>query len=1171
MPNKTVWVGLFALILALSGCGSKATPTIKPSATEQPHPTAPAPTSQPAPPIAQQGIFISELLVGAPGNNNMEFVELYNAGSRVVNLQGWSLWYLKSGEKEASLIYQWENQADVPGYGHYLLARAGQDVRAIGDAEFDVPLFERKGVIELWNPDGEAVDALVWGDGPGSPAPMPEKGSSLERLPGGDGGNGMNSGDNAADFTANPAPAPQNSGASITPLPEQRLILSLDGPASVEPGREWAVNVKVDNATGGVVHDVRVMIPLLAGFEATSLPAGASRSGDWIEWMVAELADGTSETGVISLQSPWTYLTAVIKGAYVLASDWELPAYGPLRSVAVEGGLVPIAVARTLNGQTVTVEGIATMYTGGFFSGSSGTKFYLEDETGGVQVYCPGALGIVNVSLGDRVRVTGKVDVYRDSMEVIPVTYPDDVEVLEQNASEWEALPTALQAAASDESVLGRLIVVEGITDRIQEFSYSYEVDLIDDQGSRLLLYVDKETGVSAEPLQVGKSYRVTGVSEVYDGEWQLKPRLQTDFVEVFPPQLMLEAGVPHNVFPGETITYTLTAYNHTAAPLTNLRIVAARPGEGALIAEVLDGGEPQGDVIVWTLPELDAGGASVTVRYLATVADDVSGPIVIEEATATADEWPAPVETVPLLTFTGSGVPIWAIQGSAMESPYVRNLVTTEGMVVGVFPELGGFWIQELQTDDDPAASAGLFVLTGEVAIPVETGDWVRAKGKVREKSEQTMLHVLAPADVTVLSTGHALPAAVELDPPRDEREAQTYFEALEGMLVQVSDPAVAVAPTSLYGETALVRAAWGIERVMRGDPTGMLIFVDDGSEATHYDLGTLPFAVQTGDVVAGVIGPLAYTFGDYKIEPIEMPVITPTDRPLPSLEAAGPNAFSLATFNVENLFDVYDPSPSSPPKPSVIEYRLKLAKTADAIQAMGAPAIVGLQEVENIDILTDLVGQEAIAGYGYQPFLIEGTDSRGIDVGYLVRGDRATLEGGASYPAPEGLTSRPPLLITVTLHLQAGDETVYVLNNHFTSMSGGEEATEPARTAQAEWNATLVKRILAHKPEAYVAVLGDLNSFYDSPPLDVLRQIGLRHVYEYVEPYRPYSYIYQGESETLDHILVTPALYEYLVQVEALHIDADYPPAIPDDPSARRVSDHDPVIAVFFFESSE
>jgi predicted extracellular nuclease len=399
------------------------------------------------------------------------------------------------------------------------------------------------------------------------------------------------------------------------------------------------------------------------------------------------------------------------------------------------------------------------------------------------------------------------------------------------------------------------------------------------------------------------------------------------------------------------------------------------------------------------------------------------------------------------------------------------------------------------------------------------------------------------------------------------DDEESRAYLEALEGMLVQVTGPAVAVGPTSKYGETPLVRAEWGIERVMQGDPTGMLIIVDDGSSATHYDASSLAFPMQTGDMLDEVFGPLAYTYENYKIEPIALPHPAGSERPLPTLEPAGPDELSIATFNVEDLFDTLDPHPSDPPRPTRSQVQLDLTKMAEAVAAMGAPTVVGLQEVENVGILEDLAGQETLAGYAYTPVLIEGTDSRGIDVGYLVRGDRATLEGAAALPAPEGLTSRPPLLITVTAHLEMGDVTVYVLNNHFTSMSGGEKPTEPRRNAQAAWNVTLVKRILARDPEAYVVVLGDLNSFYDSLPLDTLRAAGLRHVYEFVEPERPYSYIYEGVSETLDHILMTPGLYGHLVHVEALHINADYPPPIPGDTSARRVSDHDPIVAILSF----
>jgi hypothetical protein len=857
----------------------------------------------------------------------------------------------------------------------------------------------------------------------------------------------------------------------------------------------------------------------------------------------------------------------VIRGYYVESGDGER-AYGPLLAMAVEGGTIPIAIARDLRGDTVTIEGIATMYTGGFFAGSTGTKFYVEDESGGIQVYCPGGMGLVEVEVGDRVRATGLIDVYQDSIEIVPEIYPDDVVVLEQAAGEPAAARVPLGQASRDEALLGRLVEVEGVANRIEEFTYSYEVDLVDEHGDLLLAYIEKDTGVTPDPLELGERYRVTGISEMYNDTWQIKPRIQVDLAEAYPPELVLEAYTRYSVQPGETFTYTLAATNHTQAPLTDVQIVAAPPAGEATVVAVLDGGwEAQGS-LVWSIPQLEGDGGSVMVRYQISVAGEPSGPIVTEAASATAREWPEPAVSQSTQTFVGSGVPIWAIQGPGDRSPYVRRHVSTEGIVTGVFPELGGFWIQETESDDDPATSAGLIVLSGELDVPVELGYEVQVSGRVGERSGQTVLEIAATNAVTVTSTGNLLPAAVPLDPPLDNGEAQVYYEALEGMLVEVAEPAVAVGPTNQYGETPLVLANWGIERVMRGDPAGMLIVVDDGGLTTHEDMSSLAFPMQSGDVLEWVTGPLAFTFDQYKIEPLSLPRITVNERPVDTAEPAGPNQLAIATFNAENLFDAVAPHPSDPPLPTTSEYRQDLLKTAAAIEAMGAPAIVGLQEVENVDVLADLAGQDAIAAFDYQPVLIEGSDSRGIDVGYLVRGDQATVAGAANYPAPEGLTSRPPLLITVTVHLADGDETVYVLNNHFTSMSGGELPTEPQRTAQAAWNASLVERILADDPTAHVVVLGDLNSFYDSPPLEVLRQAGLQHAYEFVAPDRPYTYIYQGESETLDHILLTPGLYEHVIRVEALHINADYPPPIPDDSSARRSSDHDPLIVVLALE---
>jgi predicted extracellular nuclease len=300
------------------------------------------------------------------------------------------------------------------------------------------------------------------------------------------------------------------------------------------------------------------------------------------------------------------------------------------------------------------------------------------------------------------------------------------------------------------------------------------------------------------------------------------------------------------------------------------------------------------------------------------------------------------------------------------------------------------------------------------------------------------------------------------------------------------------------------------------------------------------------------------------YKIEPIAVPVVQPADRPPASIQPAGEGEFSVMTWNVENLFDTLDPHPADPPRPKSSEYQVHLSKVATTIVAAGAPSVVALQEVENIGVLESLAAHELLAGYGYQPVLIEGFDSRYIDVGYLVRGD-VTILDVQQRDAPEGLTSRPPLVIKLEMPTKNGAATVYLINNHFTSMSGGEEATEPRRNAQAAWNVTLLQEIQAQDPQAMVAILGDLNSYLGSKPIQTLRDGGLAHVFDTLPKEARYTYIYQGESQVLDHILITPALMEWLARVEVLHVNADYPLPMPDDASPTHKSDHDPVVAVF------
>ena len=104
------------------------------------------------------------------------------------------------------------------------------------------------------------------------------------------------------------------------------------------------------------------------------------------------------------LRSPWNYGSFSLAGYYVESADWVMRMYGAPVPVTIAGGAIPIGTARALVGKKVTVEGIATMYTGGYYAGSTGTKFYLEDETGGIQVYCAEGKDAVHVKIGDRVR-----------------------------------------------------------------------------------------------------------------------------------------------------------------------------------------------------------------------------------------------------------------------------------------------------------------------------------------------------------------------------------------------------------------------------------------------------------------------------------------------------------------------------------------------------------------------------------------------------------------------------------------------------------------------------------------------------------------------------------------------------------------------------------------------
>ncbi len=1168
--RRAIPILLFLMIVVLSACRQdpEATPTVVP-ASDPATPRAESPQIDPLPagegvmassPAA--GALISELLTGVPGANNHEFIELYNAGESAVNLAGYRLVYLTRQDQEETLLYNWDDSVDIPAQGHYLLVHEGENIGLLPDAHFSTAIFEGKGGLVLLDGDGQVVDRLGWGEAPdgyfsGSPVTDLLAGSSMERLPGGELGSGTNSGDNAADFFLQSEPDPQNSGNLPTPLNDDRLAIHLAFPRAIAPGTAFELGVQVENLSPAAVTGVLVSLPLADHFTVVALPDGAEAADGRVSWSIDNIGPGETTSESLTLTAPFAKIAALFSGYYAEAAT--LPrAYGELAMLEMDGTAIPVAVARELPyGSVVTVEGVVTMYPGGFFAGSSSAKFYLEDESGGVQIFADGGLFDVSVNIGDRVRVTGVTELFRDSLEVIPVDNVTDIIVLEKNGPAPQPAAITIEQNETDAAVLGRLNMLEGTVARIDEFTYNYEVDLADERGNQTRLYIDKDTGISDEPLKLGSQYRVTGISELTSNVRELKPRLQSDIVEIFPPVLLLQLSGPTSVLPGDSITITITAVNHTPEPLTNV-----------IISAVNQAGFTQ----EWLIEELAGDGAAESVIYQLQAPADAAGLLELGTISAVADQWPEPVLAGDYQTYIGEGVPIWAIQGSGSRSPLIGERVTAVGLVTGAFPEMDGFFLQSLDPDGDPLTSDGLFIAADNLGGRVQQGDIVQVTGRVREDAGQTILRPALPADIVVRSGEPAAEIGpVVYDPPASPDEAAIYKESLEGMLVTINTPAVVVGPSNQYGEFMLVYEKWDTDLVRRTDElNGFVMWVDDATFNTHVDQSTLPLAVARGDVVKEVIGPLTYTYGNYKIAPLATPDIQYGQHPLPSIAEAAGNQFSVATFNVENLFDTAIPHPADLPRLSEEEFAQQLDKVAQTIIALGAPVIVALQEVENIGVLQDLAGRSLLADYHYNPYLLEGNDSRGIDVGYLVRDDRATVEDFAILDAPNALFSRPPLMLQATVHLDSGDEQLILLNNHFLSLSAGELQTEAVRNNQAAWNAGLVDRLSSENPDMHIIVLGDLNSFYGTMPLDTLQERGLYHAYEFFEDDEllPYTYIYEGSAQSLDHILMSESLFERLSLVEALHTNADFPIPDPADSSPHRVSDHDPLLVMFTFD---
>jgi uncharacterized protein len=420
-------------------------------------------------------------------------------------------------------------------------------------------------------------------------------------------------------------------------------------------------------------------------------------------------------------------------------------------------------------------------------------------------------------------------------------------------------------------------------------------------------------------------------------------------------------------------------------------------------------------------------------------------------------------------------------------------------------------------------------------------------------------------------------------------------FYESLEGMRVQVNQ-AVVVGPRNGFGEIPVVGdqgALAGVDSV-RG---GVLVRpVDFNPERIILDDTLLPTPVVNvrDGFTTPVVGVMDYSFGNFKLN-ITAPLAR-VDGGLQRETTRAPRDQELVvgTYNVENL----DPGDGG-----------AFARHAGLIvDNLRSPDLLAIEEIQDNDgaantsvtdaavtwgLLVDAI--VAAGGPAYQYRQIDPVDDQdggepggNIRVGFLFRTDRGLSfldrPGGTpttattviDHPAGPRLSFSPgrvapqdPAFVDTRKSL-AGEfrlhgKKVFVVANHFSSKTADDplfgrvqppiRASELARHAQAQVVNDFVDQLVAADPRANVIVLGDINDFEFSQTVQLLEGGVLTTLMDTLPKPERYSYVFEGNSQVLDQILVSNTLLSsFPVDYDPVHVNAEF---------ADQASDHDPQVA--------
>jgi predicted extracellular nuclease len=252
-----------------------------------------------------------------------------------------------------------------------------------------------------------------------------------------------------------------------------------------------------------------------------------------------------------------------------------------------------------------------------------------------------------------------------------------------------------------------------------------------------------------------------------------------------------------------------------------------------------------------------------------------------------------------------------------------------------------------------------------------------------------------------------------------------------------------------------------------------------------------------------------------------------------------------TLAFYNLENLFDTLDNKhtldddflPKGKKRWNEKRYQKKLFKLGKAISLVGAdkakkaPAIVGVAEVENKQVLLDLVATKQLAKHNYGVVHYDSPDERGIDVGLIYQKQYFTVVHSRVYPLmlenEAGVRdfTRDLLLVSGLLN----GEMIHIIVNHWPSRRRGANETEAKRIAAAQNVRAIIEELRSEDENAKLVIMGDFNDDPHSSSIkNHLMGDELYNPMETLLSYTKGSASYDNKWNLFDQIILTHNFFE-------------------------------------------